>query len=106
MRDLRIGGLVPLPVGMRTDVNLDVAVSGQLHLRLLVSRHNRAAPRCQHGCTVRTLLNEKRNADADLAAVSFRPFLPLSYFLDADRFDGAPQAFRVITAVEMLSENI
>ena len=106
MCDLRVGGFVPLAVRMGADVNLHFAISGQLDLRLLVSWHDRTAPRSKHRRAHGTLFDEEREADTDLATVAFRVLLARAYFGEADRFDRAPHAFGVIAAIEMLSPYI
>ena len=76
MRHLRVGRLVALAVRMGADVNLDLAVGGELDVGLLVAGNDRPAPGGEHGRAVRALLDEEGKPDADQASVRLGLLLP------------------------------
>ena len=106
MRHLRVGGLVALAVRMGADLDLDVAVGGEPHVRLLVARDHRPAPGGEHRGAVRALLDEEGEADADQPAVGLGLALARAHLGQPDRRDRAAQAFGMVAAVEMLLDHV
>jgi hypothetical protein len=106
MRDLGIGRLVSLAMRMSADPDLDVAVGGEPDGRLFVPGDHRTAPGGEHGGSVRALLDEKRQADADQPAVGLAQALPSPHVGEPDGVNRAAQALRMIPTVEMLVRDV
>lgn len=60
VRDLSVRRLMSLAVRMRAYSDFDVAVCGEPHIGLLITRNDRASPRGEDRSSVRPLLHEER----------------------------------------------
>ena len=104
--DLRERGLVPLAVRVGADAQLEAAVGREARGRLLVPRHHRDAPTGVDRGAVRRLLAEDREADAEQPAVRLARPLTRAHRREVDRRNRAPQALRIVAAVEVLVRDV
>lgn len=106
-RELIERGTLELPTTL-----LLPALAGVTGLRLSHRRWQLLLHACFHmgplirGGAQRALLNEEADADADKASVLFKNALALSDRLKTYRRNCATQAFRMIAAVEVLSDDV
>src|SRR4029079_2133821 len=106
VRDLGEGGFVALTMRMGSDANLDVAIRRDPDIRLFVTGDDGTPPGRQHRRSVRALLDEEGQANANEPPVALGSLLAGAHFRQADGIDGAAQTLRVIAAIEMLSHDI
>jgi hypothetical protein len=106
VRDLRQRRFVPLAVRVGADADLETSIRGQPHGRLLVSRHDGAAPSRQHRGSHRALLAEDRDPDADEPPVRLAPALTRADRGQADGRHRTTHGFRVVAAIELLLHHV
>src|SRR5262249_22101762 len=83
-----------------------MAIGGEPHVCLLITGNDPTAPNSEDRCSMRPLLHEKCEADADESAVGLTRLLPCPHLGKADSLHRTPQAFGMITAVEMFADHV
>jgi hypothetical protein len=89
VRDLGEGRFVALTMGMGPDTNLNVAIRREADIGLLVSGNDGTTPGREHRRSVRPLLDEKGQADADQPPVGLGVFLASAHLGQTNCLDGA-----------------